>query len=70
MLARERRPTDPTGRPERDVARIAEDVRRLLAKAGVAPSEVAGAGVSAPGPMDVAALPMPRAAAKRPWTAK
>jgi glucokinase len=52
VVARARRATEPTGRPERDVARIAEDAQRLLAKAGVAPSEIAGAGVSAPGPMD------------------
>jgi glucokinase len=52
VVARARRATEPTGRPERDVARIAEDAQRLLAKAGVTPSEIAGAGVSAPGPMD------------------
>ena len=54
MLARSRRPTEPSGRPEHDLARIADDARQLLAKAGVSASEIAAAGVSAPGPMDLA----------------
>jgi glucokinase len=54
ILRRFRRPTDPSGRPEDDVARIADDARRLLAAAGVARGDVAAIGISAPGPVDVA----------------
>jgi glucokinase len=53
ILRRFRRPTDPSGRPETDIARMAEDARRLLGDAGVARDEVAAIGISAPGPVDV-----------------
>ena len=52
LLATRRRPTEPSGDPERDLARLADDARRLLAEAGVAAGELAAAGVSAPGPVD------------------
>ncbi len=52
LVARMRRPTEPSGRPEDDLARIADDARRLLAEAGVATSEVSALGLSVPGPMD------------------
>jgi glucokinase len=47
-----RRPTEPTGDPVADVARIAGDVRALLAEAGLAPGDLAAVGVSVPGPFD------------------
>jgi len=53
ILARRRRPTEASGRPEDDVARIAADVKALLADAGVAEADVAALGVSAPGPVDI-----------------
>jgi glucokinase len=53
ILRRFRRPTDPSGRPEDDIARMADDARRLLGEAGVARDEVAAIGISAPGPVDV-----------------
>jgi glucokinase len=53
ILRRVRRPTDSSGRPEEDLARVAEDARRLLSEAGVARDEVAAIGISAPGPVDV-----------------
>jgi glucokinase len=52
ILARRRRPTAPSGRPELDVARIAEDARAVAAEAGVALAEVAAVGITAPGPLD------------------
>jgi glucokinase len=53
ILRRFRRPTDPSGRPGDDIARMAEDARRLLAEAGVSRDAVAAVGISAPGPVDV-----------------
>jgi glucokinase len=50
--ARLRRPTEPSGDPEADVARIAADARRLLAEAGLGPGDLSAVGVSAPGPID------------------
>jgi glucokinase len=47
-----RRPTEPTGDPEADVARMVEDVRALLHEEGIAPASVAALGVSVPGPFD------------------
>jgi glucokinase len=47
-----RRPTEPSGDPAADVARIAEDVRALLAEAKLAPADLAAVGVSIPGPFD------------------
>jgi glucokinase len=52
VIARTRRPTGPLGDPRRDVARIAADLRQLLAEAGLDESELAAVGVSAPGPLD------------------
>ena len=52
LLGRARRPTEASGRPEDDLGRIAADVRRLLAEAGLAPADVAAVGVTAPGPLD------------------
>jgi glucokinase len=51
VVARRRRPTEPSGDAARDLARIAADARALLAEAGVAASGLAGVGVSAPGPI-------------------
>lgn len=53
LLARFRRPTEPTGDPERDLARIAEDARRVVAEAGIAPGDLAGVGLAVPGPIDL-----------------
>lgn len=50
--ARRRRPTDPTGDPAADLARIAEDVRAVLAEAGCTLADVRAVGVTAPGPLD------------------
>jgi glucokinase len=47
-----RRPTAPTGDPDADVARMADDARALLREAGLAPADVAAVGVSVPGPFD------------------
>src|SRR5690606_35210320 len=55
VRARRRRPTDPSGRPEDDLARIADDVRAVVAEAGLALSDVAAVGVTAPGPLDAEA---------------
>lgn len=52
LRARDRWPTRPTGRAREDVERIAERARRLLARAGVASAQLAGVGVSVPGPLD------------------
>jgi glucokinase len=52
VRAERRRPTEPSGSPERDLARLAADARALLAEAGLAPGEIACVGVSVPGPMD------------------
>ncbi len=54
LEARFRRPLEPTGDALRDLARIAEDAKRLAAGAGVALPEVDIVGVSAPGPLDPA----------------
>lgn len=47
-----RRPTEPSGDPRADVARMAEDVRALLAAEGLRADDVAAIGVSVPGPFD------------------
>lgn len=52
IRARRRRPTEPTGKPADDLARIADDVRAALAEAGLAVTDVAAVGVTAPGPLD------------------
>ncbi len=54
LRARMRRATEPSGDAQADLARIASDARRLLSEAGVAASELAAVGVSAPGPIDPA----------------
>ncbi len=53
LRARQRRPTEPTRDPQRDLARIVADARRLLEEAGVAPRELTAVGVSLPGPLDL-----------------
>jgi glucokinase len=52
ILARRRRPTGPSGRPEADLARIVADARALLAEAGLAPHAIDAIGVALPGPLD------------------
>jgi glucokinase len=52
LLARRRRPTEPSRDPAADWARIVGDVRDLLAEAGVTLADVAAVGVSLPGPLD------------------
>ena len=52
ILARHRRKTEPTGDPDRDLDRIAYDVRALLAKAGAGEGALQRIGVSVPGPLD------------------
>jgi glucokinase len=47
-----RRPTEPSGDPAADVARMVADARALLAEEGIEPGELAGVGVSVPGPFD------------------
>ncbi|MEB2343111.1 MAG: ROK family protein [Deltaproteobacteria bacterium] len=52
IRARRRRPTEATGSPAGDLARIADDVRAALAESGLTIADVAGVGVTAPGPLD------------------
>lgn len=52
LLAHRRRPTRPSGDPERDVAELAAGARELLAEAGVEVGALAGVGVALPGPLD------------------
>jgi glucokinase len=52
LRARRRRPTAPSGQPERDLARLAEDARTLVSEAGTSWDEVAAIGLSLPGPYD------------------
>jgi glucokinase len=52
VRARMRRATEPSGDARADLARLVADARRLLSEAGVAGSELAAVGVSAPGPID------------------
>jgi len=53
-LARLRRPLEPTGAWQRDLERIAADAKRLLREAG-GEGAPAAIGISAPGPLDLAA---------------
>lgn len=53
-MARSRRPTEPSGDPDRDIAGILESAWRLLAEAGVGAGELACVGLSVPGPADAA----------------
>jgi glucokinase len=52
LLARERRPTAPCGRPEDDVARLLEDARALLDAEGLNARDLEAVGLSLPGPVD------------------
>ena len=52
ILRRARRPTAPSGDPARDVARLVDDVRGLLAEEGARIDDVAAIGISVPGPFD------------------
>jgi glucokinase len=54
LQASSRRATDPSGRGATDVAAMIEDLRRLLADAGVPIREVEAIGVSVPSPLDPA----------------
>ena len=51
-LRRRRRPTEPSGDPAADVARMADDARALLAEGGVGQGDPCAVGVSVPGPFD------------------
>lgn len=51
--ARWRRPMEPSGDARRDLARIAQDARRLVADAGLSLGSIDVVGVSAPGPLDL-----------------
>ncbi|MGH0037715.1 MAG: ROK family protein [Myxococcota bacterium] len=53
LHARHRRPTEPSGSPERDLARMIDDARTLVSEAGLAPGELAAVGLSVPGPIDL-----------------
>jgi glucokinase len=48
-----RRAMQPSGRPEADIRRIAEEARRLVGAAGARPGDLAAVGVSVPGPLDL-----------------
>jgi glucokinase len=52
LVARSRRPTDPSGDPERDLARMADDLKALVAESPLEWHEIAAVGVSVPGPFD------------------
>ncbi len=53
ILAHRRRPTAPTGSPERDLAALADDARALVAEAGLDRGQLRAVGVSVPGPVDL-----------------
>jgi glucokinase len=52
VRARWQRPTEPSGDPARDVARLLDDARAFLTAHGVAPGGLHAVGVAAPGPLD------------------
>jgi len=52
LRASRRRPTAPSGEPERDLERLAEDARALVREAGMGLQDVAAVGLSLPGPYD------------------
>jgi glucokinase len=54
IVERFRRPIEASGDPARDIARIANDARQLLATAGITLERIAAVGISAPGPVDLA----------------
>jgi glucokinase len=52
IVARTRRPTEPSGRPQDDVARLLADARALLEREGVPAAALGAVGLSLPGPVD------------------
>lgn len=54
LRAVRRRPTELSGSATRDVARLADDARALVAEAGLALADLEAVGVSLPGPLDPA----------------
>jgi len=52
IRARHRRPTEASGDPQRDVARLVTDLRTFVAESGLAAGSLEGVGVAAPGPLD------------------
>lgn len=52
VIARARRPTEPSGDPRADLERLIRDGRSLLAEAQLAPQALEGVGISLPGPLD------------------
>jgi len=52
IAARRRRSTEPSGCAEEDLARLAEDVRKVVGEVGATLADVAAVGVTAPGPLD------------------
>lgn len=52
IVARWRRPTEPSGDSHRDLCRMAEDARRLMEEAKVSLDQLDVVGVSVPGPLD------------------
>jgi glucokinase len=53
LLARRRRPTEPSRDAAADWARIAADARALVVEAGASLADVEAVGVSVPGPLDL-----------------
>jgi len=52
IAARRRRPIRASGSPRQDVEAMLADARALLAEVGIAPGELRGVGIAAPGPVD------------------
>ncbi|MEE8581560.1 MAG: ROK family protein [Myxococcota bacterium] len=52
VRARWRRPTEPSPRPEADLARMVADAKRLISESGCSLAQVQAVGVTVPGPMD------------------
>lgn len=52
VLAEDRRPTEGSSGPDAVIARIIDSIRDALASAGVTASDLAGIGLSSPGPLD------------------
>ncbi len=52
IVARWRRPSEPSGSSASDLRRMAEDARRLLKQAEVSLDQIEAVGVSVPGPLD------------------
>jgi len=53
IYRRLRRATQPSGRPENDLRRVAEEARHLIGAAGARPEELAAVGAAVPGPLDL-----------------